>query len=279
MKRVSEKSIGLFVIISIALIAFTIIMLGSISLFSEKKTFVMYFTDSVNGLNKGAQVKFRGVKIGEVKQVSLQVDLNSKEISLPIIIEIDTNNFIVTGDAKAMSGNYKLIKYLISKGLRAKLKSDSLITGILYIELDFHPEATEVYHPNPTHYLQIPSIPSSAEGVTNTVDAAKDTLTALTDFIKSKNLGNALLSFTKTMNAITSRVDSKELSNLVKSANVTFTQAGVAINHVDTRVDPVSVDLQEALIQAKDALRSFTVLSDYLSQHPESIIKGKGGSK
>jgi len=277
MKPISEKSIGLFVLISIALVVLAIVMLGSSSFFSQKRTFVMYFTDSVNGLNVGAPVKFRGVEIGKVTQVALEVDMKKQTIHLPILIEIDTSHFIITN--KTLTGQQHFMSYLIDKGLRARLKSESLITGLLYIELDFHPDTPQVYNENLTKYLQIPSIPSTSEAMTNAFESAKGALKAVTELIESKELKNALVSFNTTMNALTNRVDSKDLTQLIVSATGAFNKADTTFTQVNMKVDPVMVDAQDVLDKARVALGSFTDLTDYLARHPESLIQGKRGSR
>ncbi len=277
MKPISEKSIGLFVLVAIALVVLAIVMLGSFSLFSQKRTFVMYFTDSVNGLNVGAPVKFRGVVIGKVTEVALQVDMKNQTLHLPIIIEIDTSHFIITN--KLTANKSRFMAYLIDKGLRARLKSESLITGLLYIELDFHPEMPQSYQGNSTPYFQIPTIPSTSQEMTNAFESAKDALQAVTELAQSKELKNALVSFNNTMNALTNRVDSKDLTKLIISASEAFNQADSTFTHVNAKVDPVMIDLEEVLDKARNALSSFTDLTDYLARHPESIIQGKRGSR
>lgn len=277
MKRASEKAIGLFVLISFALLILAIVMLGSASFFSQKRAFVMYFTDSVNGLNEGAPVKFRGVKIGQVKHVVLQVDVKKQTLNLPIIIEIDSAHLMLTN--KIIPPDAKFMAYLISKGLRASLKSESLITGMLYIEMDFYPDTPEIYQTNDTAYLQIPTIPSSAEAMTNTFDSAKNAFNAVTTLVQSKELNNALIAFTATMNTVANRVDSKDLTNLVNSMNTAFIEANTSFKNINSKVDPLSTDLEDVLDKAKNALRSFTTLTDYLSRHPESLIQGKKGSQ
>lgn len=277
MKPISEKSIGLFVLIAIALLILAIVMLGSSSFFSQKNTFVMYFTDSVNGLNEGAPVKFRGVIIGKVKQVALQVDMKKQTLYLPIIIEIDASHFIVT--KKYTLAKNQFMSYLIDKGLRAGLKSESLITGLLYIEMDFHPEIPKIYQENSTQYLQIPTMPSSSQEMTGAFDSAKNALKAVTELAQSKELKDAIISFDKTMNVLAKRINSKDLSELIISAGDVFNKADYTLTHVNSNVVPVMTDLKEVLDKAGNALRAFTDLTDYLSRHPESIIQGKRSSQ
>jgi len=273
MKQVNEKAIGVFIIASIVLIIASVMIFGSTSLFSQKKTFVLYFDDSVNGLDQGAPVKFKGVQIGQVKKIVLQVNTNDKTLSLPIVIEIDSTHLTEVGGG--MRKDNKFIDYLINRGLRAQLKSQSLITGQLYIEMNFDKKAPAAYKKNVTKYKQIPTITSSAEAMTDALESAKETLRAVTKFINSKELKDAIVSFRGAMDAITNRVDSEEVSQMLKSADQAFQSAQEVLLSVDTKIDPVIRSAQEDLDKLKEALTSFTVLTDYLSRHPESLIQGK----
>ena len=170
MKHANEKAIGVFVLAAMALTVVAIVYFGSTNLFSIKRTFVLYFSNSVNGLEVGADVKFKGVKIGEVKKIILEINAKSKIISMPVIVEIDSANLKIE-DAKSIHG-FEIMDALIKRGLRAKLASQSMVTGQLYIELDFHPDTLIAYKHNVTNYKQIPTIASSSEAITNGVQAA-----------------------------------------------------------------------------------------------------------
>ncbi|MDA8562131.1 MlaD family protein [Gammaproteobacteria bacterium] len=270
MKQGNEKAIGAFVISSILLLIASVMIFGSSSIFSSKRTFVLYFSDSINGLEKGASVKFKGVKIGQVKQITLQVNIKDKAINLPVIIEIDSANLSeVQG---TIENNYKFIDYLIKQGLRAQLKSNSLITGQLYIEMNFDPKSPLVYKKNVTKYKQIPTAESSTEAMTNAFQSAQEVMASVNKLVKSKELSKAITSFRRTMDSINNRVDSKQVSKVLDSADKTFSEAQIVLSNLD----PVIRSAQEDLDKLKDALSSFTALTDYLSRHPESIIQGKG---
>ncbi len=273
MKQVNEKAIGVFVIASIVLVIAFVMIFGSASLFSQKKTFVLYFKDSVNGLEQGAPVKFKGVQIGQVKNIILQVNMKKQTLNLPIIIEIDSTHLTEVGGG--MRKDNKFINYMIEQGLQAQLKSQSLITGQLYIEMNFDPKTPAVYKENVTRYKQIPTITSSAEAMTDAVETAKATMKAITKLINSKELKDAIISFRVTMDSINNRVDSAEVSQMLQSADKAFVSAQEVLLKVDTKMDPVIQSAQEDLGKLSSALTSFTVLTDYLSRHPEALILGK----
>tara|TARA_R110000868_G_scaffold161043_7_gene390945 strand:+ start:1005 stop:1694 length:690 start_codon:yes stop_codon:yes gene_type:complete len=228
MRQANEKAIGGFVLMAMILTVVAIVYFGTTNLFSIKRKFSLYFSDSINGLEVGASVKFKGVKIGRVEQIVLEVDAKDKTISMPVIIEIDSSNIKIENLKKVPKDS--VIISLIKRGLRAKLASQSMVTGQLYIELNMHPEIPAKYKENVTQYAQIPTMPSSSEAITNGLQA-----------------GTAALIETR---------------KLMKKAN--------------ERIMPISNSIEESLGELKETLVSFRVLANYLEQHPESLLRGKG---
>ena len=147
-KQVSPTLIGSFFLAALALVIIAVLMFGGGNYFEKKDQFVLFFhaENNLNGLNVGAPVKLEGVKIGEVKEVALLFDEKTLEIIKPVVIELDYENILddetdedfdpkVAGKDKELS-----VKNLINKGLKAQLKSQSMLTGLLYIEFQFTPQ-------------------------------------------------------------------------------------------------------------------------------------------
>ena len=148
-KPVNSTLIGTFFLAAIGLIILSIIMFGGGSYFEKRHQFVLFFhsENNLNGLNKGAPVKLEGVNIGEVKEVALLLDENTTEVVKPVVIELNYTNIIgeedgILGDVDIKEGkeHEESIKNWIKKGLKAQLKAQSLLTGLLYIEFQFTPE-------------------------------------------------------------------------------------------------------------------------------------------
>ena len=147
-KQVSPALIGSFFLAALGLVIIAIMMFGGGNYFEKKDQFVLFFhaENNLNGLNVGAPVKLEGVKIGEVKEVALLFDEKTLEIIKPVVIELDYENILddetdegfdpkVSGKEKELS-----VKNLVNKGLKAQLKSQSMLTGLLYIEFQFTPQ-------------------------------------------------------------------------------------------------------------------------------------------
>ena len=148
-KQVSPTLIGSFFLAALGLVIIAIMMFGGGNYFEKHHRFVLYFhsENNLNGLNVGAPVKLEGVQIGEVKEVALLLDENTLEVVKPVVIELDYSNIISEDDDKLEEYDKpegedqdQQIKAFIKRGLKAQLKSQSMLTGLLYIEFQFTPE-------------------------------------------------------------------------------------------------------------------------------------------
>src|SRR5215216_1998215 len=136
-KKANPTLIGGFVVGALALLVAGILLFGKGLLFTTKHHFVVYFSDSVNGLNVGAPVKMRGVVVGTVKDVLAQFDAKRNQVLTPVVIEFEAERVMVIGRDKRPKEPD--IKTLIAHGLRAQLQLQSLVTGQLYVEVNFFP--------------------------------------------------------------------------------------------------------------------------------------------
>lgn len=132
--------IGAFVVGALLLMVVGLLLFGSGKLFRDTVGCVMYFEGDVQGLNVGAAVKFRGVKIGEVTSIATRLDRRTLEVRIPVHVDlVDLDAQLYGRAAEGESGDP--IKALVDRGLRAQLQSESLVTGQLFVQLDFYPDA------------------------------------------------------------------------------------------------------------------------------------------
>lgn len=137
MKQANVKSIGAFVIIAVLLVVAAVFYFGSQDFFKAERRFVAYFDSSVNGLNVGAPVKFRGIEIGQVESIEGVYDPKRMSLTPRVILVIFPETM---QNAELQEGEYNLFKPLVQNGMRGSLESQSLLTGQLYVSLDFHPD-------------------------------------------------------------------------------------------------------------------------------------------
>jgi len=154
--------VGGFALGGLALAALGIVVLGGKHLFADTAEVVVVFDGSVAGLGVGSPVTFRGVKIGEVKSMKIHVDARANSGMIPVVLELDSDRISWTGTAGQPSGT-KGLQQGVAAGLRAQLASQSLITGQLSIDLDFHPGTPSVAAEKMGGLFEIPTIPSDLQ--------------------------------------------------------------------------------------------------------------------
>lgn len=161
--RPSATAIGGFLLGAIVLIVGGLVFFGG-SLFGDKanlRSAVVVFTGSVKGLNVGAPVTLRGVKIGDVREITLRYDPERGDFLTPVFITVDVSNLGTEAEAARRAA----IEPLVERGLRAQLKTQSFLTGLLYIDFDFLPGSEARYVPMSAEVPQIPTTPTEIEAI------------------------------------------------------------------------------------------------------------------
>lgn len=210
----------------------------------DPQTYLLVFKQSsVRGLAPGAPVELGGVTIGEVTEIRPQFDMQTLEFSVPVTISVDPQRFGVRflnlpGDEDAVTRHKRVMDILVSHGLRAQLRTGSLISGSLYVAIDFVPNAPPASLDWSQNPAQLPTMPGKVEAIESSV----------ADLLK--NLNQTVTNTDK----------------LLGSANKLIEPNSV----LDT-------ELNNMLQQGGDAARSLRVLADYLERHPEALIRGKTG--
>lgn len=135
MKRQS-LFVGGFVLLALALTVAGILWIGGSGLFTRHAPAVIYLTGNVSGLNVGAPVTFRGVPVGRVERISIEVPKETLDALVEVRLSLrpDAVNFGVDGSGQALP-----LPVLVQRGLRAQLSVQSLVTGQKQVELDFLP--------------------------------------------------------------------------------------------------------------------------------------------
>jgi len=161
-------AIGAFIVGALLIVTSTVVFLLGSGIGASKQTVVMVFDGSVKGLSVGAPVALRGVQIGQVTDINLILEAGQENLIMLVEAALDDNNIQRKGE-RARSG--ELSEDMIARGLRAQLNTQSLLTGLLYVQLDFHPDTpvqlTEVDSP----HVQIPTIPTELQKLSRQIEA------------------------------------------------------------------------------------------------------------
>jgi len=159
--RANPTAIGAFIIGAVAITVAGTSVLASATWFQTRPTFVSYFSESVNGLENGAPVKFQGVPVGNVTELSIQIDREGRTFQVPVTYVVDLSKLMTLNGPFMDLADPAELERQISDGLRAQLQMESIVTGQLYIELSYDTAAAPpVLEPHTTRYPEIPTTPS-----------------------------------------------------------------------------------------------------------------------
>ena len=280
-KQTSKTVIGIFVVSAIAMLVAGVIILGGGEMFKEKRKFIMFFESSVKGLRVGAPVSWSGVEIGSVSSITLEADRNTLGMSIPVVIDVDPSLMILKGERAA--DDFEVHGRMIERGLRAQMTLQSIVTGQLMIEVDYHPDTPVRLTGIKSEYPEIPTIPSGLEkfaqklrelpiekiatklvGVLDNIDKItsgpelKETIQSLRD--ASKNLDPLVLNANQLITEL--RTETKRISDSLivtsEDAQEFLGDSRKLVNNVDDQVQPVSDKVQDAMVSFQQAMDQAT---------------------
>jgi ABC-type transporter Mla subunit MlaD len=279
--------LGVFVLAAIGALVAIILIFGSGQIFKKSFTIETYIKQSVTGLDAGAAVRFRGVKIGQVTSINLSGDVYEREVPMPQRREYVVVRMQIFGDKVQLDH----LETYLKDNLRARIKSMG-ITGVNYIELDFYPSASQ-YSPLPytwsPEYPVVPSMPNQADeiisgiqkliGALNSldVDGTQKKFDALLGNLNKLMAGDGkdssgLISSVKDLNQILDRIgkatDKDQLNILMRELVATM----VSLRQTVTSVQGDTTATLENIRQASEQLNEFTRIA---SQSPSTVIWGE----
>ena len=255
--KISPRVIGAFVVGGIALVIAGVMFFGGGKVFQEKLPYVIFFESSVQGLNVGAPVVFRGVQIGQVTKVEALFDSTQATIHIRVLVELVRDAVQVTAEVRPQSPQ-EAVEFLVQQGLRASLQLQSFVTQLLLVSLDFYPDTpikrlgldTPIKRLglDPT-YPELPAVPSQIEQLLGNVQQAVAELGQLPlDALLSEVLGTF-----KRMNTL---LDVPELKQALGSLNNLVTDAQQLLRHTDDQVVPLGSKLAAAADSASATLEA-----------------------
>ena len=270
------------------------------AVFTRKVAFLLHLTGSAEGLSAGASVRMRGVRVGEVTDVHMEYDAATGLLALPVTFTVEPERIrIVNGSASEPDFEaraYLAFKAFVEKGLRARLASGNLLTGQKVISLDFVPDAPAAAMIEGGAHPEIPTAESS--DLDSLMGSAKDllaslhgTVGSLNQILTSPEVKRSLSSLDRSLANLDRlthdasvevgpllaglRTVSSSADKTLKQATATLAVTGDAFGSEGDS----GGDLAGTLNELKQAARSLHVLTDYLENHPESLIQGRGGKK
>ena len=254
-KNKTYKIVGLFVLTGFLVFSAIIFhYIGKKFTSDDSQYVVLYFEESIQGLNVGSSVVFKGVEVGQVAKISLITNLQNGTFKMPVFITFKQNRSFQMKDGKEASPK-EILHSLIEKGLRARLISANYLTGQLMIELDMDPSVPAILRGTGEH-MEIPTVISSIGMISKDLQEIpfRENMMQLGNLLKE--LDDKLPPIMDNMYNITAKTD--------KLLDSQATRAEKTINNFNAMVEQMS-----------RAGRSVQNLADYLERHPEAMLQGK----
>ncbi len=278
--------IGAFALAVLALLSF-----GGIHFFEKPERFVVYFDESISGLDQGSAVKMRGVRVGRVTNLSILYDGSKNRSVVAVVCEL--NRDMVkdpTGVTIDVSSRAELER-LVERGLRAQLGVAGLATGLLFVELDFRdPREYPAQVPAPNErYVVVPQIPSTISelqtgiadvlGKIKTIDfpgLAKD-IGALAQTARKEidgvDLRGAVDQWKKTGAQIETLAANPDFKKTFDNLNGAISDLRVTIAKVDGQIAPTTKEIADTMAEARKTMEAFTSTATAA----QSFIAAQGG--
>jgi paraquat-inducible protein B len=306
-RKASPELIGAFVLGAAALAVAAVAVFGSGRLFRRQLQAVAYFGGSVNGLSAGAPVKFRGMPIGTVSEIRFRrpppTVASPADLRIPVWLEIDLDQ-LSTLRGERTTIDHARFEQLIAAGLRAQLQTESFVTGVLFVGIDYFPGSPVVLvHPDDPTVFEIPTMPTTLEQAFATLEkvmhrldqvdieglvaSATRAFDGVSTLSRSPAIDETLASLRETLASVRGVTDS--LQPTVKPTMQELRQAlarlGPQLEKTLDRLQgltdpraPLAVGLVQTLADLGEAARAVTALVDYLDRHPNAILTGRPGS-
>jgi paraquat-inducible protein B len=244
--------------------------------YTLKQSFLLYFHESVRGLAPGSPVEFRGIKVGQVTDVTLEFDPATDDFRVPIVIEVEPERIAIEGgNASAIAE--RLPRLVEERGLRARLKTVSLLTGQLAVDLDVFPNAAPASVGTDGPFPELPTLPTPFEEMTASLTRLVGRIEKLPFESMGEDLSKSLGALRKTL---------EETQDLVKHLNVDLTPTVVAAAREAGKTlaaagdfvgpeSPVTREVNRLLVELIDAARAVRLAAEQLERQPESLLRGK----
>lgn len=272
--KLSPAAVGVFVIGALALGVIALLSFGGMSLFSKPHRFMVYFDESIHGLDLGSPVKLRGVRVGRVVDLAVHYDDAANKSVVVVTCELVRNVITDEKGADLKIAGADDIQAMVDNGLRAQLGVLGLATGLLFVELDFEDPAE---YPAPAldsapKFVVVPAVPSAISeyqaslseilsdlrkvdfaGISREAKALLVTANKKIAEADVKGLGDKV---GRAADAVTAFVESPEAKQAFANLNEALVATKAAIAKIDTQVDPVSEELKKTLVNAQTALKT-----------------------
>jgi ABC-type transporter Mla subunit MlaD len=294
-KKASPTLIGIFTLVGLLIAGAGIVLFGAGKYFTHTHKLLLYFQKSANGLSIGSDVRFAGVKIGSVKEISVIIDSKEKTKILPVLVElVETDLLLVSTEAgnRIDFSSFAGVDRAVKQGLRGTMKAQSMVTGQLYIEFDIAPETPGyVYDAKGKHlYPVVPTVGTDIDEILSRIgDTLKkfnalDLTGVLTDFrgvlvgakdqiaaLNLKQINDNVIGITEDVRKITS---DEKLTHAVANLDEALVQIKEVAAKANNKFDPLMGDLDDVIAKMDTGLLKIDAAAKSMSDisNPRSPV-------
>lgn len=239
-RRASPMLIGAFVVGALAVLVVALVALPGQNWFKQPQRVVMFFSGSVFGLQKGAPVVFRGVRVGDVTDISVRYDSRTDTFAIPVLAELDPDA------VRGLEGRFThddighALPTLIKRGLTAQLGTQSLLTGQLYVDLDFRTKPPGVLH-------------GGDQGDATEIPTSATAFQALKNQLESVDLRKIVDDLSQIANSARSLIAAPELKQGLKDFAATAGHARKLAAQLEQRATPLTRGAERAMASVNRA--------------------------
>ena len=304
--KANKTLIGGFVVGAVALAVVAILVFGGGRLFKDHLEFVTYFEGSVKGLGVGSKVQMKGVTVGQVKELQLLFNPEYLTFINRVLIEVDPGSIASYYDAHEQQteefeeDEEQVIDMLITRGLRAKLAPESIVTGKLLVSFDFYPKTPARLRNIEKKYIEIPTLQTDFEKIAKTLGELpleymvykyKEALEGINNLVNSPELKQAVQALKQTLQntaKLTEKIDNQagpildDFGNLVRNVDAhvgpmadsitdTARDAQKLLRNIDREVAGVLDSAEAALDKATETLEAYEDFAEEDSQFRHSV--------
>ncbi|ALS62752.1 PqiB family protein [Pandoraea norimbergensis] len=242
---------------------------------------VFRFQQSLRGLAVGAPIDFRGITLGEVTSIGVEFDQATKRIAMPVTVELypdrlrrrDAKNNLPQNEL----ASHQILNALVARGLRGQLRTGNLLTGQLYVALDFFPNVAPAKAEDVDGVLVLPTVPNTLDQLQLQIADIAGKLDKIPFDTIGQNLNSSLAKLDKTLDSVQGLFKQLD-TEIAPEAKATLGEAKKSFGAAERTLSedaPVQQDVRQAMQELTKTLRSLNTLADYLQQHPEALLRGK----
>src|SRR5215831_5803693 len=251
-RQMNPTTIGAFVVGAIVLLIAGALLFGGGKFLQEKLPYVLFFDSSVEGLNVGAPVIFRGVQMGQVTAISAIADPQTYDIRIKVTIDLVRGTVKVGKEGQRFEDPRQAMQALLQKGGRATLRMQSFVTGVLYVALDFFPDTpVRLLGLDPT-VLELSIIPSAMDQLKSSFEQAMADLRKL----PLETIFNKVLETLTRLNAL---LEAPEIKQGLVALRDVMTDARQLVANADNQIGSLAPKLAGTVEVASKALETMRV--------------------